>query len=526
MVIAKQLEDLKTLSAYYYPLDANKQYYYNLYHEAGGTKPFEEYTTEDVLELIANAGSTGSAYHFDLNDDNTIRWYSAKSGGGYQIDQAHGQFLRLISDVGTSVYIHYTQVYQPVDYVQENIDIMSLVLAVTFSNAAYNLACMEDYIRDAEIISAKLQELNSVYQKLTMLRSGSATQASTDYCAVDSSFVKELLEAGLVIESETFATGLNTLTPLLAAFDLDDGYSQTYFNWIVWDYDASTGKITNKDVHPSGGYDIYYNNKEVLKNIQLDGLYKYESPDVIIREMTYELPVEGKKNKSDSSYFQMQIDPKNVDEILKFLSLEGSSVKLNFNTYGTYRINGDWGDNNNPAIRIYKPDIVNLNGDYPIAAKDHWWENMGDVDAFILPMGFRVGGGDYDNVNYQSLTDDFDNEHNLTLVGTIYSEDPIKDSDSSADFSWNSKTWAKYSKVSDILNDPENIPYVYLAGRDLDSYMDVIREQIDTLNNQLQIPTAYISLESNDMSTCFDTATNILSNIGTQLQTITHNTRA
>lgn len=454
MLVIKQLDDLKKLSAYYSPLDANKKYYYNLYVEAGGEKPFEEYETEDVLELIANADSAGSTYHFDLNEDNTIRWYSAKSGGGYQIDQAHGQFLRLFSDAGTSVYIHYAQVYQPVDYVRENIDIMSLVLAVTYSNAAYNLACMEDYIRDAEIISAKLQELNRDYQKLTMLRSGSPTQASTDYCAVDSSFIKELLAAGFLKESDVFCTSVS-ITPIYVEFEIYTTHWVKYCNWISFTPDGET----------------YYLKEDPFKALGawVDSNKDYDK-DIYGNRHNHDWEGYPEDLPSAPKDFQPQFVSPNSQDVTHLLSCEGHNITIPITPIGVDLIRG--------PVCFYHTTLREDGQYYPdddyfskYKSSEYVWEDKKEVDI---------------------------------------------------DVSFPAKSYAKQDTVEDII---AGNMYAYMSGRDLDSYLDIIREQIDTLNNQLQIPTTYISLESNDLSTCFDTATNILSNVGTQLQTITRNTR-
>lgn len=270
---------------------AEKDFYYRLYKCHNGAKTRGEFLEDLFIEAYPEA----AGYEIEASDGHP-QAYRAKSGGDYVCDPA-GDFFRVYrrdeaGQIIEAFYIHRSQFFKPVSYALKGMGVIALAMAVAFQNTQIQMSQMADYIREAEMINAKIADLNGLYSDLNLLLS-TFTNLGNRYAAVvvypENNLWRRLANNGFVELDHMIKMGIQ-FRPVLLQIDLTDGK-----DWLVFalTYDAVGNKITSKQyprLQQSGTLEDWVVNTldEALEQIGENAQPKYTDAETVAAIITLE----------------------------------------------------------------------------------------------------------------------------------------------------------------------------------------------------------------------------------------------
>jgi hypothetical protein len=250
--VAASIDKFVVDSVYWNLFEAERDFYYRLYRNHGGTRPRDMFF--DALFTEAYPESMG--YEIEADDDSTAsdaesipRAYRAKSGGDYVYDP-NGDFFQVrykdqSGQIIETFYIHRSQFFKPVSYVLEKMSVIALAMAVAFQSSQIQLSQMSDFIREAEMINAKISNLNNVYSDINLLLS-TFSDLSNKYAAVsvypEQHLLERLVDHGFVELDHVIQMGIQ-FRPILLEIDLTDGSGTDWISFRLT-YSAVDKKIS------------------------------------------------------------------------------------------------------------------------------------------------------------------------------------------------------------------------------------------------------------------------------------------
>jgi hypothetical protein len=120
---------------------------------------------------------------FEQNPDGTVVYYRITANGSYvRADGTRGEFVKMTTDDGRDVFLHYSQVFGPTVQARKRMGTLAYILGVTYQNAYRQMAMLNDLINEAAALNEAMRNLNDVFYSF-------AANAAN----YDSSFVNQML---------------------------------------------------------------------------------------------------------------------------------------------------------------------------------------------------------------------------------------------------------------------------------------------------------------------------------------------
>ncbi|MDR1456830.1 MAG: hypothetical protein LBI34_02115 [Puniceicoccales bacterium] len=328
------IEEFKADSIYWGLFTAERDFYYRLYKHNGGTK-----SRATFLDDLFTEAYPPDRYEFACNQDPAESdtshpcAYRAKSGAGYVYDSDGDFFQVRYKDTDGSIletfYIHRSQFFKPVSYAKRAMGVIATTMAVAFQNTKTQLAKMADYIREAEMINAKVADLNRLYSDLNLLLSG-FTDLGNKYAVTtvypEQKLWERLTAHGFIELAHVIKMGIK-FRPILLRIDLTDGKDWLAF-WLE-----------------------YSSNENAIKS------HQYSRHNAALTTNNWSVNDQGEALGQISGGNASHVYPSAV-ETARILSLENKKVHFNINSANRLLLGGensqcyDTIDNGNGTWRI------------------------------------------------------------------------------------------------------------------------------------------------------------------------------
>ncbi|MDR0727511.1 MAG: hypothetical protein LBF26_01275 [Puniceicoccales bacterium] len=275
--MAAAVDEFKVDSIYWNLFAAERDYYYRVYKRNGGMRSRSTFFDDLFTEAYP-----ASRYKFDCDPEvygeSRLRAYRAKAGGGYVYDP-DGEFFQIgrlpdsQGSVAETFYAHRSQLFKPAEYVLRAMNIIALAMAVAFQNAQIQMAQMADYVREAEMINAKIAELNGLYSDLNLLLTSFDNYANKYAATVvyaEQKLWERLTFHGFVDLNSVVKFGIKFRPILLKIGMQGDANLGDDQDWLAYslEYIASENRIQTHRYPRTGDVNLYKNTcQEVLKRI-------------------------------------------------------------------------------------------------------------------------------------------------------------------------------------------------------------------------------------------------------------------
>lgn len=193
--------------------------------------------------------------YFNVDADGNLVYFTPKSDGNYE-HSPWGEFVQAQipqADGSTkSVFLHYSQVFQPTLDAKKSMDLSMIVLGVIYQNSALQIAKGNSYLLEAEQLNKQLEELNRAYNAFTVGQTNVDTANKNAVVKLNYEGLKSFIDLGLTPPLDFFITGFGNRGPFLkdcASWSvLDPGASTTYtWFYIGLDQDGKLAEITIKE---------------------------------------------------------------------------------------------------------------------------------------------------------------------------------------------------------------------------------------------------------------------------------------
>jgi hypothetical protein len=328
-LVVVSLDEFRADSIYWDLLIAEKEHYYRLYKHHGGSLPMERFLGDlfveaypaDQYEIEANYDSEESDGVSDgmSDEDSRPRAYRAKSGGDYVYDP-DGDFFQVRrknqeGQICEIFYVHRSQFFKPLPYVQSAMGVIASAMAVAFQSAQVLMAQMANYVREAEMINAEIVSLNILYADLNLLLS-SFTNLGNKYAAVvvypEQHLWQQLADLGFVELSHFIKMGIK-FRPILLEIDLTDPEDP---DWLAFrlEYSHSQDKIVSYQYPRKQQWGT---TKDWIKNDRGEALGQIGNDPWAARSYT------------------------DAETVAKIIGLENASIHFNINTVKRLLLGGD-----------------------------------------------------------------------------------------------------------------------------------------------------------------------------------------
>ncbi|MDR1438240.1 MAG: hypothetical protein LBI69_04260 [Puniceicoccales bacterium] len=245
------LEQCRQASVYNGIIQMNYDAYCTAYGVAIG-KDASRVTMADLLCPVFDP----ECYECDANG--RVHFYRQSTHGGYLRDSG-GDFVRVIflNDDGMmqEVFLHYAQIYKPVELVRDMINTVFIALAVSYEYYQTMVAELNSYAKELEELTSQLRQLNTNFARLSSHNSNYKVNGDDfELFLYGPDFWEPLVNAGVVdlhhlaitdVEPPLLAVEFKT-TEINLGNDASDWYV-ALFNFII----DSSGNLA---VKTTGGY--------------------------------------------------------------------------------------------------------------------------------------------------------------------------------------------------------------------------------------------------------------------------------
>lgn len=534
--------------------------------------PPENFRIDMLLKLCAGERN------FEFFDPHTItdpkrallRHYSALSDGTF-IPNERGEFVAIVdSSTGDKRFVHYSQVYGLESYVLPLLDILNIALAISFQTMNLSIAMMNDYMTETENINLEIERLAQLYRQLAVgsinssafpekLANGEA--ALKIFVQLDKATVRAMQELGVGLKDQEVIVAAR-VKPIFVYWHRgrDTGFKDnrtTHWQWHIPIIDGTSGKVYEKAIFVYGK-DTNYNRG-----------YLYD-------KKTFSLPIttlEEKAETLDSAVKAMgwQINDKYLDPTRKEYSKEVTDAIDNGQTLYSFIMDkkhkSDFfkaGANkaNNVPCKDYeysdgtrvKDVSINL-WDYQnpifashdLTAKDFNLLNYLNEQKKVhcawqddLPGdGNPITWGDGDDTfitrtailptypdRYVWVDNNDVKKYNLPMRAQPEEGETMGENASAKNVYplFNTRDATVKKSLTEMLNDPE-LDVCYVEVDDITSAQEVLRQDIDRLTTDMQVPSNTVSHENNTLQMILQLASNIVANIGDQMTKTNGNIR-
>ncbi|MDR2341361.1 MAG: hypothetical protein LBD72_03490, partial [Puniceicoccales bacterium] len=101
---------------------------------------------------------------FEKNIDGTMVYYNIFSNGGYARARGNcGEFVKMTTDDGREVFLHFSQVFGPTWAARQKMDTLAYVLGATYQNTHRQMAMLNDLINEAAALNESMRKFNDIY---------------------------------------------------------------------------------------------------------------------------------------------------------------------------------------------------------------------------------------------------------------------------------------------------------------------------------------------------------------------------
>ncbi|MDR2677489.1 MAG: hypothetical protein LBB26_02910 [Puniceicoccales bacterium] len=169
---------------------------------------------------------------FDTDPDGTIHYYKVTIDGSYvRATYGMGDFVKATRPDGSEIFFHYSQVFQPTRAAHQQLGITAQVLAIAYQNANRQMATLSEFIREAEMVNARIERFRSFFNDLSAMASGCDLAAPHMVLPFVQEQLTTLESLGITSPVGTLATrGLPQLYARVVRPDLWwDGYKWEFF---------------------------------------------------------------------------------------------------------------------------------------------------------------------------------------------------------------------------------------------------------------------------------------------------------
>ncbi|MDR2341086.1 MAG: hypothetical protein LBD72_02030 [Puniceicoccales bacterium] len=203
---------------------------------------------------------------FEKNTDGTMSYYRILANGGYTRAKGNcGEFVKMTTDDGREVFLHYSQVFGPTFAARKSMDTLAYVLGATYQNTYRQMAMLNDLINEAEALNESMRKFNDIFSSFTTNAINYNSGAINQILTIHREMLKLYIDSGLQIPLNRICSGA---APQLYAEIVHStkAYDTSYYQtWTLFYVDASGNKkIVRQGVEikhePTGSFSAEHNN--------------------------------------------------------------------------------------------------------------------------------------------------------------------------------------------------------------------------------------------------------------------------
>jgi hypothetical protein len=193
----------------------------------------------------SNLQAVSPEARFEKNVDDTMVYYRVTANGSYvRADNTRGEFVKMTTDDGADVFLHYSQVFGPTAAARRRMNTLTYVLGVTYQNAARQMATLNDLINEAAALNEAMRKFNDIYYSFATNAINYDSGMTNQILRISSELLKIYIDNGLQIPLNRICGGA---APQLYAEirHHTESYSQKfYLDWKIFYIDSSSNQHT------------------------------------------------------------------------------------------------------------------------------------------------------------------------------------------------------------------------------------------------------------------------------------------
>jgi hypothetical protein len=170
---------------------------------------------------------------FDSDCEGNLRYYRYTLDGSMEVgDKKSGEFLRVIREDGSSIYLHFSQVFQPSGEERFRITTQTTFLGVTLQLFCRHRAIVIDLCHQLAMLNQQMVALNGIYDALMTFNGNyEENQRENAVNSASYSILERMLASSVPLPRDFFSIGMSPRLYVAQSSEYVKGKYRHRFQW-------------------------------------------------------------------------------------------------------------------------------------------------------------------------------------------------------------------------------------------------------------------------------------------------------